>query len=107
MVNVVNDESFELEVLNATCPYFVDFYADWCGPCKMMAPIIDQLSEEFEGKIKFAKCNIDNNQSVGNKYHIMSIPTMIIFVDGQVMETIVGGTSKKDLADKINEHLPK
>lgn len=104
MVNIVKEESFELDVLNATGPYFVDFYADWCGPCKMMAPIVEQLSEEFAGKIKFGKCNIDENMNVAQKYRIMSIPTMVLFQDGKVAETMVGAVQKNELSEILKKY---
>lgn len=99
----ITTSNFETEVLQSELPVCVDFYADWCGPCKMMAPIVEALAEEFEGKCKVGKCNIDENMDIANKYKIMSIPTIILFKKGEPVETIIGATSKADLINKINQ----
>lgn len=96
-------ETFEQEVLNSDIPVLVDFYADWCGPCKMMGPIVDQLAEQYEGKIKIGKINIDDNSQIAAKYNVMSIPTFIFFKDGKAVETIVGGVSKDKLMNKLDQ----
>jgi thioredoxin 1 len=81
---------FEKEILKAQTPAVVDFYADWCGPCRMVSPIIEQLSKEYEGKVKFAKLNTDENPEIAMKYGIMSIPTIMVFKNGQVASTVIG-----------------
>ena len=79
----LNSENFEKEVLNSDKPVLVDFYADWCGPCKMMAPIIEEIAEELQGKAKVGKINVDENQELAMKYEVMSIPTLIIYKNGK------------------------
>lgn len=96
---------FEKEVIASDIPVFVDFYAEWCGPCKMMAPIIEKLAEKYEGKLKVGKCNIDEENELAVKYRIMSIPTMMIFIGGEVKETIVGAVSQNELEEKIEKAL--
>lgn len=95
------DANFQEEALESNIPVIVDFYADWCGPCKMMAPIIDQLATEYEGKVKIGKVNTDENRAIASKYNIMSIPTIIFIKDGQVVETTVGALPKQVLEQKI------
>lgn len=96
---------FEKEVIASDIPVFVDFYADWCGPCKMMAPIIEKLAEKYEGKLKVGKCNIDEENELAVKYRIMSIPTMLIFMGGEVKETVIGAVSQNELEEKIEKAL--
>ena len=86
----VNDGEFETEVLKSNIPVLVDFYADWCGPCHAIAPTIEALSNEFEGKVKFVKVDVDANQEVASRYEIMSIPTIMMFENGKVEDSIVG-----------------
>lgn len=86
----VNDGNFDSEVLRSTIPVLVDFYADWCGPCKIIAPTLDALSAEYAGKIKFVKVNVDSNQEVSSKYDIMSIPTAMLFEKGEVKDSLIG-----------------
>ena len=102
---VITEKNFESEVLGSDLPVFVDFYANWCGPCKMMGPIVDELEGNFEGKVKFAKCDIDANMEIAGKYNIMSIPTMMVFKGGQPVMTQVGAASKADLQAKIEGAL--
>lgn len=97
--------NFDEEVLNSDIPVLVDFYADWCGPCKMMAPVVEQLSEEYDGRVKIGKCNIDEETAVAEKYRIMSIPTMKIFVKGEEKASLVGAMSKEALADQLDQAL--
>ena len=86
----VNEENFDSEVLRSTVPVLVDFYADWCRPCKIIAPTMEALSMEYAGKIKFVKLNVDNNQEVSSKYDIMSIPTAMLFEKGEVKDSLIG-----------------
>ena len=97
--------NFEEEVLNSEIPVLVDFYADWCGPCKMMAPIVESLAESFDGKVKVGKLNIDEEMDIAQKYRVMSIPTFIVFKGGQALETSVGAMSKDELEKKLQKVL--
>jgi len=90
-------DNFETEVLQASVPVLVDFYADWCGPCKMMAPIVEKLAEEFDGRIKVGKCNIDENMQIAQRYRVASIPTFIAFKDGKPHSTQIGAMSAAEL----------
>ena len=96
---------FEKEVLQSDKPVLVDFFADWCGPCKMMAPVVEQLAEELEGKAKVGKLNIDENMDIAEKYRVMNIPTFLIFKDGQEKERIVGAVSKNESKNKLEQTL--
>lgn len=101
----ITTANFDEEVLNSDMPVFVDFYADWCGPCKMMAPIVEDLAKKYDGKVKVGKCNIDEENGIAARYRIMSIPTMMVFNGGEIKETIVGAVSQKELEDKIDKAL--
>lgn len=105
MAAVFNDNNFEQEVMQATEPVLVDFYADWCGPCKAMAPIVSELAEEYAGKVKIGKLNVDESPESAAKFRVMSIPTFVILVNGEVKDTIVGTVKKNELAAKIEEVL--
>ena len=97
--------NFDEEVLGADIPVLVDFYADWCGPCKMMAPIVEQLAEEYDGRVKIGKINIDEEEEIRARYQVMSIPTMKIFVKGDEAASMVGAMSKGELEARIKEVL--
>lgn len=99
------DANFQDEALDSNVPVVVDFYADWCGPCKMIAPIIEELAVAFEGKVKIGKVNTDENRAIAAKYNVMSIPTILFIKDGQVVETSVGALPKQVLEAKINSML--
>ncbi|MEF9940046.1 MAG: thioredoxin [Clostridium sp.] len=98
-------ENFEAEVLKSEVPVMVDFYADWCGPCKMMGPIVEELATEFEGKVKIGKLNVDESSDIAMNYGVMSIPTLIIFKGGQVIRKEVGMQTKKLLISDLNQVL--
>jgi len=83
----------------------VDFFADWCMPCLMMAPILDELSEKFQGKIKFGKVNVEDNQELAQKFNVSSIPNLTLFKDGEVLDQIIGASSSEDLEEKLNSYL--
>mgnify|MGYP000640492684 CR=1 FL=1 len=93
----LNSENFEKEVLNSEKPVMVDFFADWCGPCKMMAPIVEELATELYGKAKVGKINVDENSDIAVEYNVMSIPTMIIFKNGNTSKTFIGVTDKSEI----------
>jgi thioredoxin 1 len=97
----VTDTSFESEVLQSKTPVLVDFWAEWCGPCKMLAPILDELATELDGRVKIAKVNIDNHQGLATQHGIRAIPTLLLFKEGQVVDQIVGMRSKRDLKSAI------
>ncbi|WP_069999598.1 thioredoxin [Cellulosilyticum sp. I15G10I2] len=99
------DNNFEEDVLQSQMPVVIDFYADWCGPCKMMSPVIDELASDYEGKVKIGKLNTDENRSIATKYNIMSIPTILLMKNGQVVDTVVGAMPKTALQDKIDRML--
>jgi len=99
------DSTWDSEVLGSDTPVLVDFWAEWCAPCRMMAPAIDALAAEYEGKAKVGKLNVDENSSVSDKYQIRGIPTVLIFKNGEVAEQVVGVTSKENLAKLIDKHL--
>ncbi len=101
----VTDESFETDVLDSDKPVLVDFWAEWCGPCKMIAPIVDELAEEYEDRLAVAKLDADENPNTMQAYGVMGIPTLILFKDGEAVERIVGYMSKERLLDRLAPHL--
>lgn len=102
---VVTDVNFEDEVINADLPVLVDFWAEWCGPCKMIAPVLDEIASELDGKLTIGKLDVDENQSTAMAFGVMSIPTLMLFKNGQQVETIVGFQQKTQLMSKIQAHL--
>jgi thioredoxin 1 len=108
MVNVIegNDANFEQEVLKSDIPVLVDFWAPWCGPCRMVAPVVEQLASQYAGKLKVVKINTDENQLVSSQYGIRSIPTLGIFKDGKVVDAVIGAQPKQALEAKILPYLP-
>lgn len=97
----LNSENFKEEVLNSEKKVLVDFYADWCGPCKMMSPIVDEIAKEFSDKVKVCKLNVDEAPEIAGEYGVMSIPTLIIFENGNVIDTTVGLTSRSEIIEKL------
>lgn len=104
-VSAVTDGSFESEVLKSDVPVLVDFWAEWCGPCRMVAPILDQVAAEQKGKLKVVKLNVDENPETPNKFAIRGIPTLLLFKDGKVAATQVGAVAKAQLTAFVNPHL--
>lgn len=98
-------QNFDAEVLQSDLPALVDFYADWCGPCKMMAPVVEKLAEELAGKVKVFKVNVDDEPELAQRYRVVSIPTFLIFKDGQVKENSVGAMSAAQLTEKVKQVL--
>ena len=105
MVYKFDESNFDAEVLQSDLPVFVDFYADWCGPCKMMSPVIDKLAEEYEGKIKVGKVNVDENGDLAVRYGIMSIPNMVFFKNGEVADRVVGALPKPAMKEKFEKNI--
>jgi len=101
----VNDANFQAEVLTSDKPVLVDFWAVWCGPCKMIAPVVEEIANEYDGKLKVAKMDVDSNPRTAMEYGIRSIPTLLIFKEGRVIEQIVGAVPKRHLVDKVTQHL--
>jgi thioredoxin 1 len=101
----ITSENWETEVLKSSIPVLVDFWAEWCGPCRAVAPIIDALADQYVGKLKMAKVNVDDNQSLAGEFGIRSIPTLLILKGGTVREQMVGAMSKQALEDKLKAHL--
>lgn len=102
---VITDENFDSEVLKSDTPVLVDFWAPWCGPCRLLEPVIEELSKEYEGKVKIGKVNVDENPNSASKFGIMSIPSIFIFKNGQPVKTMVGVQGKDRLKKEIDEAL--
>jgi len=98
----VSDASFESDVLKSDAPVVVDFWAEWCGPCKMIGPVLDELAEEYSGRVKIGKVNIDHEQELAAEYGVRAIPTLLLFHQGQVTEQMVGLRSKRDLKESLD-----
>ncbi len=100
-----SDDSFENDVLNADKPVLVDFWAEWCGPCQMVGPVVDELAGEYEGKAKVGKVDVDSNPQISTNYGIRSIPSLLIFKDGEVVDQIVGAVPKNQLKKQLDAQL--
>jgi thioredoxin 1 len=105
MVTEINDQNFESEVIKSAIPVVVDFWAPWCGPCRMIAPVTEKLSEEYANKIKFCKLNVDENPEMSQKYRVMSIPLLLLFKDGQQVDGILGAVPESIIQPKIKALL--
>jgi thioredoxin 1 len=105
LITHTSDASFNADVIEAGTPVLVDYWAEWCGPCKMIAPILDEVSKDYDGKLRVAKMNVDENRDVPAKYGIRGIPTLMLFKDGQLAATKVGALSKAQLTAFIDSHL--
>ena len=101
MSHLVTDQNFDKEVLQSKVPVLVDFYADWCGPCKMIAPLVEELAKDYEGKAKVVKLNVDESMDSAQKYGVMSIPTLIFFKDGKEVDRVTGALPKESMAEKL------
>lgn len=101
----VTDETFDTEVLKSSQPVLVDFWATWCGPCRMIAPVVEEIAAEYEGRVKVAKVDVDANQGAASSFNVQSIPTLLIFKNGQVVDSIVGAVSKRTITERLNRHL--
>ncbi len=104
-IHYVSDDSFEQEVLQSSMPVLVDYWADWCGPCKMISPILDEVAKEYAGRLKVCKLNIDENQATPPKYGIRGIPTLMVFKNGNVEATKVGALSKSQLTAFVDSNI--
>lgn len=102
---ILTDENFEQEVLNAQGPVLVDFWATWCGPCRMLAPVVEELAKEYEGRVKVCKLDVDQGMTTSTKYRISTVPTLIFFKNGEVVSQAVGLQSKAVLTEKLNALL--
>ncbi len=101
----LTDDSFDQDVLKSDVPVLVDFWAAWCGPCKMVGPIVEEIAKDYDGKIKVGKVDVDNNRQTAMNFGIRSIPTILLFKGGDVVETVIGAAPKAQIVEKISKHL--
>lgn len=101
----ITDDNFETEVIKSDKPVLIDFWAVWCGPCKLIAPIVEELASEYDGKVKIGKLDVDSNQQTSIKYGVRSIPTLLLFKDGNLKDTIIGAVPKSKIVEKLNSVL--
>jgi thioredoxin 1 len=101
----LNQQNFDQEVMNSSEPVLIDFWAEWCGPCKVLSPLVEQLSEEYQGKLKVGKVNVDENNDLAMRYNVMSIPTLKFFKNGQIVGEIVGAAPRPTIEAEIKKHL--
>ena len=104
-ISTLSSDSFDADVLGSETPVLVDFWAEWCGPCRMIAPVLDDLAESMDGKVQIAKLNVDENQEVAFRYNVSSIPTLILFKDGEVADRVMGALPKPALEQFIERNL--
>jgi len=104
-VTSASDATFQAEVLNSPLPVLVDFWAPWCGPCRMVAPVVQELADEYAGRVKFVKLNTDENMETASSYGIMSIPTLGIFKNGKLIDGVVGAVPKRTLKERLDKHV--
>ena len=104
-LTTITDDNFQDEVLNSELPVLIDFWAVWCGPCKMVAPIVEELATEYDGKAKIGKLDVDSNQQTSIKYGVRSIPTLLIFKGGELKETIIGAVPKAKIVEKLESFI--
>jgi thioredoxin 1 len=104
-ITTITDDNFQDEVLNSDLPVLIDFWAIWCGPCKMIAPIVEELATEYDGKAKIGKLDVDSNQQTSIKYGVRSIPTLLIFKGGELVETIIGAVPKAKVVEKLKSFI--
>ena len=105
LITTLTQDNFDAEALKSVTPVLVDFWAEWCGPCKMIAPVLDELAGEYQGRVKIGKVNLDEHQALASKYRVTAIPTLLIIKNGEVVEQMVGAKSKRDLKASLDRAI--